>query len=126
MLDRDFVFAKDTTPERLASVIVHELTHARLGRAGFEYGNMTRVRLERVCVLAERNFIARLPPSAERIRLEVLNGRYFRAGPDYWSERGSRGTHQGLAGKASSMATLRLRFLGGWQALACGGAESTR
>jgi hypothetical protein len=43
LLDRDFVLASETTPQRIASVIVHELTHARLERAGFRITEATKV-----------------------------------------------------------------------------------
>jgi hypothetical protein len=86
LLDRDFVLAGDTTPERLASVIIHEMTHARLERAGVQYVGTNRARSERVCALAERNFIARLPPSAERGRLEKLNAQYLAIRPDFWTD----------------------------------------
>jgi hypothetical protein len=41
---------------------------------------------ERICCMAERNFIARLAPSEERDRLQKINGRYLSAGPEFWSD----------------------------------------
>lgn len=85
-LDRDLVLATDTTPQQIATVIVHELTHARLEAAGVRYVDAARVRCERICHLAERNFIARLPASKERARLEEISARYLIAGPQFWSD----------------------------------------
>lgn len=86
LLDRDFILAPDTTPEMIAAVIVHELTHARLERAGLRTTPETRARCERICCLAERNYIARLPDASERQRLEEWNERYLAAAPEFWSD----------------------------------------
>jgi hypothetical protein len=89
LLDRDFVLDPKTSPEYVASIIVHELTHARLERAGFQVTETTRLRHERICCLAERNFLARLPQTDERRRLESVNLRYLQAPPDFWSPEAS-------------------------------------
>ena len=86
VLDETFVVNVDTTPHDVASVIVHELTHARLGHAGFRYAGEARARCERVCFLAERNFALRLPPSEERDRLLARNEGYLAMSPAYWSD----------------------------------------
>ena len=86
LFDPEFVLAPAVTPEWLASTIVHELTHARLERAGFEYVVKARRRIERICLLAERNFIARLPVSAERRRLERINARHLEMRVEYWTD----------------------------------------
>jgi hypothetical protein len=85
LLDETYVVNVDTTPQDVASTIVHELTHARLERAGFRYNVMARARCERVCFLAERNFVLLLPPSEERERLAMRNAGYLAMSPDYWS-----------------------------------------
>ena len=86
LIDQGFALAPGTTPEDLASLIVHELAHARLERAGFEYVTSARARIERICILAERNFVARLPASRTRERLErrIIRGLSTRA--DYWTD----------------------------------------
>jgi hypothetical protein len=86
VLDRDFVLDPTIAPERIASLLIHELTHARLEAAGFRQATLPAERYERVCYLAERNFIARLPPSSTRQELEELNQRYLDALPWYFSE----------------------------------------
>jgi len=86
VLDRDFVLEADTTPAYLASVIVHEMTHARLERAGLGCKGTRKLRCERVCLLAERNFLARMRDAEERERLEEINQRYLMAPPEFWSE----------------------------------------
>lgn len=85
LLDRDFVLAPDTTPTGLASVIVHELMHARLEQAGFRSTDTNRARIERICCTAERNYIHRLPNDAERQTLQQLNERYLAAPEVFWS-----------------------------------------
>lgn len=88
LLDRDFVLAPDTTPKGLASVIVHELMHARLERAGFQPDDSNRARIERICCTASRNYIGRLPDDAERQALHRLNDRYLTAPDIFWSDTG--------------------------------------
>jgi hypothetical protein len=88
-LDEQFVLAADTTPEAIASVIIHELTHARLDRAGFQAVHAYHLRCERICFLAERNFVARLAPTAERRRLQRINASYLKAWPEYYTDAAS-------------------------------------
>ncbi len=85
-LDRDFVLDPDTSTARIASLIIHELTHARLEAAGFRQATLAPERSERICYLAERNFIARLPQSHSPQQLAELNQRYFDALPWYFSD----------------------------------------
>jgi hypothetical protein len=93
LIDQRFVLASGTTLEDLAALIVHELTHARLERAGFEYVTSARARIERICMLAERNFIARLPASRERERLERRNGRQRSTQTNYWTDAAFAARH---------------------------------
>jgi hypothetical protein len=58
-LDKEFVLAE--TPELIASVIVHEATHARLRRCGIGYEEEIRPRVEAICVRRELAFTAKLP-----------------------------------------------------------------
>jgi hypothetical protein len=86
MLDQAFVVAPDTTTERLAVLLVHELTHARLENAGFHCDGQTRARIERICYLAQRNFVLRLPLSDERTRLEHHTAICLVTDPAFWSD----------------------------------------
>jgi hypothetical protein len=53
LLQFDYVTDDKTTPERLALTLVHEGTHARLARAGFDYAEAIRARVERLCISSE-------------------------------------------------------------------------
>ena len=60
-LDERFVLDDKTTPELIASVIVHEGTHARLERRGVAYEEAKRPRIEAICLRRELNFVSGLP-----------------------------------------------------------------
>jgi hypothetical protein len=60
-LDERFVLAETTTPELLASVIVHEATHARLWSYGIGYDEALRPRVEAICVRRQLAFVKKLP-----------------------------------------------------------------
>ena len=60
-IDERFVRAETTSPELIASTIVHEGTHARLMRCGIGYEEEIRPRVEAVCVRREMAFAAKLP-----------------------------------------------------------------
>jgi hypothetical protein len=65
-LDERFVLAEASQPEAIASVIVHESTHARLAHCGIGYkGEEFRARVEKVCFRRELAFGAKLPNGAE-------------------------------------------------------------
>jgi hypothetical protein len=66
-LDTRFVIAQASSPEMIASVIVHEATHARLSHCGFGYGEELRPRVEAICVRRELAFARRLP-HGDRVR----------------------------------------------------------
>ena len=61
MLNTQFVLAEDSTPELIASSIVHEATHARLESYGIVYEEVRRPRIEGICVRRELAFSAKLP-----------------------------------------------------------------
>ena len=69
-LDERFVLAEKSSPELIASVIVHEATHARLMRCGIGYDAALRVRVEKVCLRRELAFAAKLP-NGEQIRAQA-------------------------------------------------------
>ncbi|HKB49593.1 MAG TPA: ankyrin repeat domain-containing protein, partial [Ktedonobacterales bacterium] len=52
---------------RIAALVVHEATHARLLRAGFGYREEERVRVERACSRAAEVFARRLPAGGHAI-----------------------------------------------------------
>jgi hypothetical protein len=61
VLDTRFVLDEATSPEMLATVIVHEATHARLRRCGFGYDEDVRPRVEAICHRRELAFVRKLP-----------------------------------------------------------------
>ncbi|WP_140645245.1 hypothetical protein [Mesorhizobium sp. B3-1-6] len=64
-LDQRFVLDKKTSCELIASVIVHEATHARLARFGIEYREELRQRIEQACIRRQMAFTKALPGAAE-------------------------------------------------------------
>ena len=79
MLDERFVTNPETTIERIASVIVHEATHARMERCGIGYAEDQRARIETVCFRRELAFAVRLEVTAEHHRISGLVSRASRA-----------------------------------------------
>jgi hypothetical protein len=69
-LDRGFVVAEATRPELIASVIVHEATHARLLSCGIGYDEELRPRVEAVCFRREIAFAGRLP-NGDQVRQQA-------------------------------------------------------
>ena len=71
VLDERFVLLATTTPERIASTIVHEATHAKLEGWGISYDDeKKRSRIEAICLRRELNFLTKLPHS-ELLREET-------------------------------------------------------
>ena len=66
VLSTDYLRKKETTAAGVAATIIHELMHARLDALGFNYGVGTRERIERICFRASKQFLEKLPDSAER------------------------------------------------------------
>ena len=64
-LDQRVVLDEKTPLELIASVIVHEATHARLARVGIEYREEMRHRIEQVCIRRQMAFTKALPRAAE-------------------------------------------------------------
>lgn len=62
-LDERLVMQEETTPELIASAIVHETTHARLERWGVTYDEAKRHRIEAICLRRELNFVSELTGS---------------------------------------------------------------
>jgi hypothetical protein len=60
LLDERVVASETTTPEWIASAIVHEATHARLEKRGIRYDETVRLRIERICIRRELDFARHL------------------------------------------------------------------
>jgi len=65
LLAADWVGRADTRPVDIASAIVHEATHARLSRFG--YDEPQRKRIEQMCHRQEEIFAARLPDAQDLV-----------------------------------------------------------
>jgi hypothetical protein len=63
MLTVDWVLRAETRPAGIACAIVHEATHARLWRFGYQ--ESIRHRIERICYKEEEAFARRLPDAAD-------------------------------------------------------------
>jgi hypothetical protein len=87
LLGFDTVVGQNTTPAGLAMTLVHEGTHARLARAGFEYDEGDRPRIERLCVLAELILARRLREAAHLVSL--AEGKLQRPA-GFWSDEAFR------------------------------------
>jgi hypothetical protein len=89
-LELGYASAEDTTPVDLACALMHELARARLHVVGFRPDHGRRVRLERLYLLAERNFVARCEPSEDRERaLDGIARRLARIAVE-WSDTAVR------------------------------------
>jgi len=64
-LDRRFVLDEKTPLELIASVIVHEATHARIARCGIEYREELRQRIEQACIRRQMVFTKAIPEATE-------------------------------------------------------------
>lgn len=105
MIDERFVLADTTDTTLIASVIVHEATHARLWRYGFGYDEEKRQRIEAICLRRELAFALRLPDGD---RSAALAREALAISPSYWTNAASEDRH--LEGSVEA-----LRYLGwGW------------
>jgi len=64
-LNQAYIARADTQPADVASVIVHEATHAWLDDLGFEYGANFRQRIEAICYRASAAFARRIPDGGD-------------------------------------------------------------
>jgi len=70
-IDVRYLLAETTTPQTIASTIVHEATHARLWHLGFGYDEALRPQIEAICMRRQIAFAAKLPDgAAERDKAE--------------------------------------------------------
>ena len=96
VFDYRFLADPKTSTKLIASVIVHEATHARLERCGITYDEDRRVRIEAICLRREWALAARLPDSAELQQLisEHLHWHWYQANPDFFSDAQIRERHR--------------------------------
>lgn len=87
-LQDEFVRGENTSAAQIASVIVHEVTHARLMHLGFQYDEPKRLRIEHICFSAQRAFLRRLPDSEELTREIEETEAYY--GDAHFSDAGRR------------------------------------
>jgi hypothetical protein len=85
-LDPRIVLAEP--PEVIASVIVHEATHARLFQRGIGYEEAERARVEAVCIRRELAFAGRLP-NGELVREYAVRALESCTHPEHWTDASS-------------------------------------
>jgi len=91
-IDTRYFLAATTTPELIASTIVHEATHARLWRLGFGYDEGLRPRIEAICMRRQLAFAAKLPDGAPA-RDQAERTLTLCANRDYWRNAAFRERH---------------------------------
>lgn len=94
VFDYRFLADPKTSTKLIASVIVHEATHARLERCGITYDEDRRVRIEAICLRREWALAARLPDSAELQQLISERLDWYQAHPDFFSDAQFRERHR--------------------------------
>jgi hypothetical protein len=82
-LDERFVLADSTTLETIASVVVHEATHARLQGCGIGYDERIRARVEAICIRRQVAFTARLPDGMQAH--EEAERNLAQRPPEFWA-----------------------------------------
>jgi hypothetical protein len=88
MLDERYLVTR--TVAQLASIIVHEATHARLGRCGIGYPEKLRFRIEIVCIRRQLAFVAKLPNTTELEFELVRTLHWYGARPDWLADQSFR------------------------------------
>lgn len=109
----------ETRGEEIASIIVHEATHARLEKAGFEYVEVNRLRIEQICFRRERAFGQKLPDGRTVIeRAEIcLASDYIFSDEEMegWSREGGANELRYLGCPEWLIVTIRaMRDMRGW------------
>jgi hypothetical protein len=105
VFDERLIRRETISTEAIASIIVHEATHARLESYGIAYEEGKRPRIEAICVRRERSFVSKLRQK------ETLNANIARSlewlaeDHDYYSDASFR--HRETEGELEI-----LRFLG--------------
>jgi hypothetical protein len=80
-------FILSSSPEVVASAIVHEATHGKLSRRNVGYSEELRHRVEKACMRQELAFASKIP-SGDKLRQEIE--RRFALAPDFWADEASR------------------------------------
>jgi hypothetical protein len=91
-LDTRFILADTTSPEMIASTIVHEATHARLWNYGIGYEEGLRARVEAVCLRREIIFSAKLPHGSE-VRDRAERTLEWCLTDDHWTDAAFNARH---------------------------------
>jgi hypothetical protein len=84
-LDERFVLGEQTTIDQIASVIVHEATHAVLDRCGIAYDEPQRHRIEAICIRRQLHFVSGLTgceAEKESVRASLD---YYSNNPEFFS-----------------------------------------
>jgi hypothetical protein len=90
VFDERYLLLETMTIEAIASVVVHEATHARLERYGIVYDEKKRSRIEAICLRRERSFLTRLRHS-ETLQAEITRSLEWSAQDhDYFSDASFR------------------------------------
>ena len=84
VLDERFVLAVTTTPNEIASAIIHEATHAKLECRGVNYEEGCRSRIESICLRRELAFAVKLP-HGEQLREQIVRTLAACADPAYFT-----------------------------------------
>jgi hypothetical protein len=111
-IDTRYFLAATTTPELIATTIVHEATHARLWRRGIRYEEAQRPRIEEICIRRQIAFSAKLPNGADA-RDQAERTLALCASGEYWtnaafSERYIEGGVEALRYLGTPNALVRL------------------
>ena len=104
LCELDERFVASTQPEQIASVIVHEATHARLWHRGIRYSEQIRGRVEQVCNRQAKVFASKMPGATE-----IVAGldRYITwAGAADWSDAGRK--RRNLRGAVEALRHLKV------------------
>jgi len=86
VLDERYVADSATSVEQIASIIVHEATHARLERRGIRYKEELRAEMRRSAFVERLTFAVRLPDSAQLQEDRAQDLNWYQANPDYFHD----------------------------------------
>jgi hypothetical protein len=121
VLDERFVLDEQTTPDRIASVIVHEATHAVLDRRGIAYNEPQRHRIEAICLRRQLHFVSGLAgceAEKESVRASL---EYYSNNSEFFSDTNMQQRfHDG------SIETLRWLGVPNWLVAVIAGLANTR
>ena len=86
VLDERFVLDEQTTPDQIASVIVHEATHAILDRRGIAYDEPQRYRIEAICIRRQLHFVSGLAGCEAEKEIVRASLDYYSNSPEFFSD----------------------------------------